>query len=197
MMLRVGLTGGIGSGKSTVSALFQQLGVPVIDADVIAHRLVEPGQPALAQLASEFGTNILKTDGSLNRAALRERVFSDPDQKRRLESLLHPLVHQQIKIETQRLNSPYCIISIPLLLETGMTDLVDRILVIDCPIAIQIERVKKRSGLSTDQVNDIIAMQASRETRLSHADDIIDNSKSAEQLADQVKKLHNLYLERS
>lgn len=196
-MLRIGLTGGIGSGKSTVSKLFHDLGAPVIDADVIAHQIVEPGQPALKQLAATFGSEFLNADGSLNRAKLRELVFSDPSQKKRLERLLHPLIRAKMAEKIAQLDSPYCIVSIPLLLETQMTDLVDRILVIDCPVATQIERVENRDGLSAEQISRIIASQVSRKTRLARADDIIDNSKPARQLAEQVKKLHNLYLKRS
>lgn len=196
-MLKIGLTGGIGSGKSTVSKLFEELGIPVIDADVIAHQIVEPGQPALKQLVQAFGERFLNADGSLNRAELRERVFSDPAQKKRLEQLLHPIIYRKIEVEIDKLNSPYCILSIPLLLETKMTSFVDRVLVIDCPIETQIERVKKRDGFSTERIRSIIASQVSRDERLSCADDIIDNSKQAAQLAEQVKKLHNLYLKRS
>ncbi|WP_031433773.1 dephospho-CoA kinase [Methylomarinum vadi] len=196
-MLRIGLTGGIGSGKSTVSKLFQKLGIPVIDADLIAHQIVEPGQPALIQLAQTFGERFLNADGRLNRAELRKLVFSEPAQKKRLEQLLHPLIYRRIEEEIEKLDSPYCILSVPLLLETKMTSLVDRVLVIDCPVETQIERVKNRDGLPNEQIRSIIASQASREERLSCADDVIDNSKPAAQLAEQVKKLHNLYLKRS
>ncbi|WP_305909198.1 dephospho-CoA kinase [Methylomarinum sp. Ch1-1] len=193
-MLRIGLTGGIGCGKSTVSKLFQQLGAPVIDADVIAHSLVTTGQPALRQLENAFGSEIINADGSLDRAALRERVFAEPAEKKKLENILHPLIYAQIEAEIRQLRAPYCIVSIPLLLETNMTTRIDRVLVIDCPVETQIARVKQRDGLSTELINRIIASQVSRDTRLSRADDIIDNSKTPRQLAEQVKKLHNLYL---
>lgn len=191
-MLKIGLTGGIGSGKSTVSKLFQDLGAPIIDADLIAHQLVEPGQPALAKLEQTF-PNIINENGSLDRAKLRDIVFSDINKKRKLENIMHPLIYAQIKSEIRKLNSHYCILAIPLLLETDMTSLVERILVIDCPVETQLQRVKKRDGLSKKQISSIIATQISREKRLSLADDIIDSSKSAPQLAEQVKKLHNLY----
>jgi dephospho-CoA kinase len=192
-MLKIGLTGGIGSGKSTVSKLFQDLAVPVIDADMIAHQLVESGQPALALLKRTF-PNIINENGSLNREKLRDIVFSDPSKKRKLENILHPLVYARIESEIRKLNSHYCILAIPLLLETDMTSLVDRVLVIDCTVETQLERVRKRDGLSKQRISSIIASQISREKRLSHADDIIENSKSASQLAEQVKKLHNLYI---
>ncbi len=193
-MLKVGLTGGIGCGKSTVTRIFADLNVPVLDADEIAHRLVEKGQPALTQIQQEFGPAILNPDGSLNRKALRDRVFSDPKQKQKLESILHPLIYQTLQTELEQLTAPYCIISIPLLFETGMTHFVDRILVVDCPVETQIERVKVRDSLPIERIQSIIDSQVSRAFRKTKADDIIDNSDTDYRLAEQVKKLHNLYL---
>jgi dephospho-CoA kinase len=193
-VFKVGLTGGIGCGKTTVGELFTELNVPVIDADNIAHHLVEPGQPALLAIRKAFGDEILKPDGSLNRAELRERVFSNPKQKQKLESILHPLVFAAIQEKIDQLNSPYCVISIPLLFETQKNQFVDRILVIDCPIEIQIARVKLRNNLADARIRSIIDSQVSREFRLKHADDVIDNSDSSNGLAEHVKKLHNLYL---
>ncbi len=194
-MLKVGLTGGIGCGKSTVAKIFADLHVPVLDADEIAHRLVEKGQPALAQIQQEFGTAILNPDGSLNRKNLRERVFSSPKQKQKLESILHPLIYKTLQAELEPLIAvPYCIISIPLLFETDMTHLVDRILVIDCPVETQIERVKVRDNLTSERIQSIIDSQVSRAFRKAKADDLIDNSVADSGLAEQVKKLHNLYL---
>lgn len=193
-MLKVGLTGGIGSGKSTVARIFSELNVPVLDADEIAHRLVEKGQPALAQIRQEFGTAILNPDGSLNRKNLRELVFSDLEQKQKLESILHPLIYKTLQAELEQLIAPYCIISIPLLFETGMAHLVDRILVIDCPVETQIERVKTRDKLTVARIQSIIDNQVSRAFRKAKADDLIDNSNADYRLAEQVKKLHNLYL---
>ncbi|MDO9268384.1 MAG: dephospho-CoA kinase [Methylobacter sp.] len=193
-MLKVGLTGGIGCGKSTVARIFADLNIPVLDADEIAHRLVEKGQPALAQIQQEFGTAILNPDGSLNRQTLREIVFSDPKQKQKLESILHPLIYKAIQADLEQLDAPYCIISIPLLFETGMTHLVDRILVIDCPVETQIERVKIRDNLTIERIQSIIDNQVSRAYRKAKADDFIDNSTTDYRLAEQVKKLHNLYL---
>ncbi|WAK02830.1 dephospho-CoA kinase [Methylobacter sp. YRD-M1] len=193
-MLKIGLTGGIGCGKTTVARLFAELGGPVIDADQIAHQLVAKGQPALAQIAQQFGADILDPDGSLNRTRLREIVFSNPSQKQKLESILHPLVYQSIQAELERLSTPYCIIAIPLLFETNMAHFVDRVLVVDCPVEIQIARVRKRDQLTLERIQSIIDSQVSRDFRKSHADDLIDNSESDYGLAEQVKKLHNLYL---
>jgi dephospho-CoA kinase len=193
-MLKIGLTGGIGCGKTTVARLFAELGSPVIDADQIAHELVAKGQPALKQIDQQFDAGILNPDGSLNRSRLREIIFSDPAQKQKLESILHPLVYQSIQAELERLNAPYCIIAIPLLFETNMTHFVDRVLVVDCPVETQIARVRKRDQLSLERIRSIIDSQVSRDVRKAHADDLIDNSESDYRLAEQVKKLHNLYL---
>ncbi len=193
-MLKVGLTGGIGCGKSTVTRIFADLNVPVLDADEIAHRLVEKGQPALAQIQREFGPAIISPDGSLDRKALRDLVFSDPKQKQKLESILHPLIYKTLQTDLEQLTAPYCIISIPLLFETGMTHVVDRILVIDCPVETQVERVKVRDSLPIERIQSIIDSQVSRAFRKTKADDLIDNSDTDYRLAEQVKKLHNLYL---
>jgi len=193
-MLKIGLTGGIGSGKSTVAKLFEDLGIPVIDADVIAHQLVELGQPALVSIAKQFGKNILTQSGSLNRERLREIIYSNATQKKNLEAILHPLVYDQIQYQIDSLSSPYCLICIPLLVETQMEHFVDRILVIDCSVEDQFSRVKNRDRLSDNRINSIIASQASRNDRLAVADDIIDNANGTQVLAEQVKKLHNLYM---
>jgi len=193
-MLKVGLTGGIGCGKSTVAEIFADLNIPVLDADQIAHSLVEKGQPALTRIQQEFGASILNPDGSLNRWHLREIVFSDLKQKQKLESILHPLIYKTLQAELEPLVAPYCIISIPLLFETDMTHLVDRILVIDCPVETQIERVKIRDNLTIERIQSIIDNQVSRAYRIAKADDLIDNSTTDYRLAEQVKKLHNLYL---
>ena len=168
-MLKIGLTGGIGCGKSTVARIFEQLKTPVIDADDIAHQLVAIGQPALAQIQQEFGTDVLNPDGSLNRKKLRELIFSDPEQKQKLESILHPLVYQSIQAELKQLNTPYCIICIPLLFETNMTRLVDRILVVDCPVETQIERIRKRDNMTIERIQSIIDSQVSRAFRKAQA----------------------------
>ncbi|MEI6335142.1 MAG: dephospho-CoA kinase [Methylococcaceae bacterium] len=193
-MLKIGLTGGIGCGKSTVANIFEQLKVPVIDADDIAHQLVAVGQPALARIALEYGSDILNTDGSLNRTRLRELVFSDAQQKQKLEAILHPLVYQAIQTELEQLTAPYCIIGIPLLFETKMTHLVDRTLVVDCSVETQLERLQKRDAMTIASIQAIIDSQVSRAFRKAHADDLIDNSKTDDRLAEAVKKLHNFYL---
>lgn len=193
-MLKIGLTGGIGCGKSTVARIFEQLKTPVIDADEIAHQLVAIGQPALAQIQQDFGTRVFKQDGSLDRKKLSEIVFSDPKQKQKLESILHPLVYQFIQAKIKQLNTPYCIICIPLIFETNMTRLVDRILVVDCSVETQIERVRKRDNMAIERIQSIINSQVSRAFRKAHTNDLIDNSVTDDRLAEEVKKLHNLYL---
>ncbi|MGZ5016221.1 MAG: dephospho-CoA kinase [Methylobacter sp.] len=193
-MLKVGLTGGIGCGKSTVAKIFANFNIPVLDADEIAHRLVEKGQPALDQIQHEFGAAILNPSGSLNRQRLRDIVFSDLKLKQKLESILHPLVYKTLQAELEQLTAPYCIISIPLLFETNMAGFVDRILVIDCPVETQIERVKMRDNLTIERIQSIIDNQVSRAYRKAKAEDLIDNSTTDYRLAEQVKKLHNLYL---
>lgn len=193
-MLKVGLTGGIGSGKSTVTQLFSELGASIIDADEISRDLVKIGQPALALIGREFGADILTADGNLDRAKLKNKIFTDPDAKQQLEAILHPLVFQNMATKLAQLDRPYAIISVPLLVETGKTDWVDRVLVIDCPVITQIERVQQRDHLSPDQIQAIIANQATRAARLGYADDLIDNSSDTAALAHQVKKLHNFYL---
>jgi dephospho-CoA kinase len=193
-MLKIGLTGGIGSGKTSATQLFSHFNIPVIDADVIAHQITQPGQSALKSIAERFGSQVLNADASLNREYLRTLVFSDPAKKQVLEAMLHPLIYAQMAAQVAQLNVAYCVICIPLLIETQKTDLADRILVIDCPVELQVERVKNRSQLSDAQIGAIIAAQASRTQRLAIADDVIDNSKSSAHLAEQVKKLHNSYL---
>jgi len=196
-MLKIGLTGGIGCGKSTVARIFEQLKTPVIDADEIAHQLVAIGQPALAQIRQDFGTVVFKPDGSLDRKKLSEIVFSDPKQKQKLESILHPLVYEAIQAalnQLNQLNKSYCIISIPLIFETNMTHLVDRILVVDCSVETQIKRVRKRDNMAIERIQSIIDSQVSRAFRKAHTNDLIDNSVTDDRLAEEVKKLHNLYL---
>lgn len=193
-MLKIGLTGGIGCGKSTVAGLFTQLNVPVIDADDIAHQLVAVGQPALELIQQAFGVDSLCADGSLNRNTIRELVFNDPRQKQKLEAIIHPLVYQTIEAQLALLNTPYCILSIPLLFETNKADFVHRVLVVDCPVETQIERVVARDHLTVERVQSIIDSQVSRAFRTAGAHDIIDNTKTDTELAKHVEKLHNLYL---
>jgi len=198
-MLKIGLTGGIGCGKSTVARIFSELDVPVIDADEVARRLVTVGQPALFEIRRFFGAGIMNQDGALDRAALREIIFSDADKRQELEAILHPLIYQTIQADIEQLveqaSTAYCVICLPLLFETGKAaGFIDRILVIDCPVEEQMARVSKRDYLTTGRIQSIIDSQVSRAFRLSHADDVIDNSKTDDGLAERVKKLHNLYL---
>ena len=193
-MLIIGLTGGIGSGKSTVEALFKQLGVPVIDADDVGKSLVTPGSPTLNDIANQFGSSVLNPNGSLNRGALREIIFTDPKAKKQLEAILHPAILDEMLKQAQHINASYCILSIPLLFESGQNCHVTRTLVVDCPVELQKERAAKRDGLSLAQIDAIITSQASRETRLAQADDVIDNSRSLDELNEQITALHNKFL---
>jgi len=193
-MLKIGLTGGIGCGKSTVARLFAEQNIPVIDADEISHQLVSKGQPALNQIVLEFGQSIIKEDGTLDRGQLKNLIFSDRKYKQKLEAILHPLIYQAIQSAISKLNTSYCIICIPLLIETDWTDSVDRVLVVDCPVETQIDRVRNRDQLPIEKIQAILENQVSRSVRLSKADDIINNSEIETGLAEQVKKLHNLYL---
>lgn len=193
-MLVIGLTGGIGSGKSTVASLFQKLGAPVYDADVEARRLVAPGQATLRELTREFGSQLLQPDGTLDRAKLRTLAFSDPDQRRRLESILHPPIRAALQQHVAATNAAYCILVIPLLFESGQRDLVGRVLVVDAPEDQQIARTLARSGLERAMVERIMAAQWSRTQRLTHADDVIANTGSVEDLRLQVEHLHHCYM---
>lgn len=193
-MLKIGLTGGIGCGKSTVCQRFAEFGVPIIDADLIARQLVEPGCTALQQIADVFGAEMLNADGGLNRGKLREAVFADSAKKQRLDAIMHPLVYQRIAADVGGLQAHYCVIAVPLLLESKNPYAVDRVLVIDCAEERQIERVIIRDKLSRPQVEAIIASQMPRMQRLARADDVIDNNGGPEWLAEQVKNLHNSYL---
>lgn len=194
-MLRIGLTGGIGSGKSTVCRLFAELGVPIIDADDIAHALVAPGQPALARLTAAFGPEIIDPQGNLNRALLRKRIFNDRKELHRLELILHPLILNRMHRQLERLESSYVIIAIPLLLEKGWQSEVDRILVVDADETLQLERTIKRDSISEEAVKRIMLTQVSRQQRLDAADDIIHNDGELDALRLQVEYLHGRYLE--
>ncbi|WP_347988191.1 dephospho-CoA kinase [Methylomonas sp. AM2-LC] len=193
-MLKIGLTGGIGTGKSTVCKLFESLGIKTFDADIIARQLVEPGMPTLNLLENTFGADIIQADGTLHRAKLRELIFSDQIKKKQLEDIMHPLIYAKIAEETENASGHYCVVAVPLLMETQKTDLFDRILVIDCSKEIQLERVIRRNKLSREQVLAIIDSQISREQRLTLADDVIENSSSLSRLAEQIKRLHNSYI---
>jgi dephospho-CoA kinase len=195
--LVIGLTGGIGSGKTTVANGFEKLGVPLIDADLIARELVEPGQVALEEIRAVFGAECLTKEGRLDRAHIRERIFADDSLRQRLEAILHPEIRKRIKALIAGVKAAYCIVVIPLLLETGQNDLVDRILVIDAPEKEQIKRVAARDKLSHNAIIKIMNTQADRETRLAAADDIIVNSSDLETLTNHIQSLHRRYLELS
>jgi len=192
--LVVGLTGGIGSGKTTVANGFSKLGVPVIDTDQLAHELVEPGQIALDEIISTFGPEALTTDGRLDRDYMRQQIFSDPARKSQLEAILHPKIRQHIRALLSDIRAPYCILVIPLLLETRQTDLVDRILVIDSPEKEQLIRVAARDRLSDNDIMAIMASQADRNTRLAAADDIIVNDQDITALTCHIQELHKHYM---
>ncbi|MDH5191445.1 MAG: dephospho-CoA kinase [Gammaproteobacteria bacterium] len=194
-MLVIGLTGGIGSGKSAVCHLFEKLGVPIVDADVISHELTQPDQPAVQKIIDEFGSDVLDASGALDRAKLRQIVFSDPKKRFELESILHPLVLVEIHTRIQAMDAPYCIVCIPLLLETEMTENIDRILVVDSPEALQISRTQARDNLSPDEIKQIMSAQASRAERLKAANDVIINDSDMANLEKQVTVLHKTYLE--
>jgi dephospho-CoA kinase len=193
-MLIIGLTGGVGSGKSTVSRLFEALGVPVIDADLVAREVVEPGEPALEEITAHFGSRILTPEGTLDRGKLREMVFADGEMRKELESILHPRIRARMEEHLGALDAPYAILSIPLLVETGRSDRVNRILVVDSPDETRIERACRRDGISRERAQSILNAQCSRAERLAVADDVIDNSGPPEDLEKQVKDLHRMYL---
>lgn len=193
----IGITGGIGSGKTSATNIFQSLGVPVIDADVISRNLVKDGQPALKEIVDEFGKNILDNEGELRRDVMRERVFNDADARARLESIIHPKVSTEIRKQLDEVDYPYCIISSPLLLEAQSDLPVNRILVIDTHEENQLERASKRDGTSKEAIRKILASQASRKERMDKADDVIVNNSDLDYLENQVNELHHHYLKLS
>ncbi len=192
-MLRIGLTGGIGSGKSTVANLFAARGVPVIDADVIARELVAPGQPALAEIIASFGTDCMDAEGQLDRARLRKRVFGDAAQRERLEAILHPRIHAAMTEWTAAQSTAYALLVIPLLFESGQHDLVDRVLVVDVPVELQRARVAARDHWSDEQIDAVLAAQVPRDQRIDGADDVIANSGDVDALEQLVDALHQRY----
>ena len=196
-MLIVGLTGGIGSGKSAASSIFEELGILVVDADVVAREVVEPGKPALATIAKQFGADILEESGKLNRTKLREIIFSDPNAKRWLEALLHPIIRSEIIRKLAQAESPYAILVSPLLFETDQHTLCTRTLLIDAPEELQIERASKRDDSSIDGIKKIIAVQMPRNIKQKHADDIILNDNNEQHLERMVDSQHQRYLELS
>lgn len=192
-MLIIGLTGGIGSGKSTVANLFAELGVPIIDTDIIARQVVEPGQPALVEITQVFGPDILTADGGLDRPVLRRIIFGDTGKRKALEAILHPRIQEEMLRQAAQLHAPYCIFVIPLLVEAGQQHLVDRILVVDCDDDLRRQRLKSRDSMSDSEIDRAFAAQASREQRLAAASDTIGNDDNIEQLRTQVQRLHGRY----
>lgn len=191
----VALTGGIGSGKSTVAESFARYGVSIVDADIIARQVVAPGEPALDELSKRFGASIILADGSLNRPALREIIFKNSVEKEWVNQLLHPIIHARTQRLIGQANTPYVLWVVPLLIENGLQKQANRILVVDVDPQIQLARTMQRDGISRQQAESIIAAQVSREKRLACADDIIDNSGDPETIEPRVAQLHRCYLE--
>ena len=195
MRYTVALTGGIGSGKSTVANAFADLGINIIDADIIARQVVEPGTPAFKAIAEHFGSEVIATDGSLQRRILRERIFSDPDEKKWLNALLHPLIQQETQRQFQQATSPYLLWVVPLLVENALYKKADRVLVVDVTPETQLRRTMQRDDVTREHVEQILAAQATREARLAVADDVIDNNGAPDAIVSDVARLHALYLQ--
>ena len=191
--LVVGLTGGVASGKSAVSQAFAALGVPVVDTDVLARELVEPGTPALAAIRAHFGPGILDDAGQLQRRRLREHIFADPDAKTALEAILHPRICAAVDDRLAALAAPYALVVIPLLVETGQQQRVDRVLVVDVPEAVQLQRLCMRDGVDRTLAERMLRAQADRSARLAAADDILPNTGSLKELQNAVRQLHLNY----
>ncbi len=194
-MFILGLTGGIGSGKSAASAYFRDQGIVVVDADIVAREVVEPGQPALLAIEERYGSEALLDDGTLNRAWLRAKVFAEPDERKWLESQTHPRIRDSIIAQLKAATSPYVILESPLLFESGQSELVARTLVIDVPEELQVTRACSRDGNEEEQIRRIIAAQMPRSERLQRADDAVDNSGNLEALYSQLAPLHQSYLQ--
>lgn len=190
----VGLTGGIGSGKTTVANLFAAFGISLVDADIVARAVVAPGQPALMAIAEHFGADYILADGNLNRALLRQAIFSDGAAKIWLDQLLHPLIRQQIITQLQQATSAYVLLVAPLLIENGLTALIDQLLVVDLEPSTQVIRTTQRDQVSSEQVMSIMAAQCDRARRLALADQIIHNDQGPEALPQKVAELHQIYL---
>ncbi len=192
-MLRVGLTGGIGSGKTTVAEFFAALGVPVIDTDELARDVVRRNEPAHKEIVQRFGSDMFDDDGALNRAKMRQLIFRDPLKRKALETILHPRIRDATRKRLAEVDAPYVVVVVPLLVETGFDDLVDRILVVDCDEALQVQHVISRNGLTPEDIRRIMAAQLSRTERLAHADDVLDNNGDRSQLQQAVTRLHERY----
>lgn len=195
MRYTVALTGGIGSGKSTVASAFADLGINVIDADIIARQVVEPGQPALMAIAEHFGSVLIAPDGSLQRRMLRERIFASPEEKSWLNALLHPLIQQETRRQFQQATSPYVLWVVPLLVENALYKQANRVLVVDVTPETQLLRTMQRDDVTREHAEQILAAQATREARLAVADDVIDNNGAPDAIASDVARLHARYLQ--
>ena len=191
--LRIGLTGGIASGKSTVAEMFSELGIPIIDTDVIARQVVMPGQPALEELRERFGQSVIDTDGNLDRAAMRKIVFADEEARRELEAILHPRIGAETRRQSESADGPYQLIVVPLLAQSALLDFVDRVLVVDCDEELQVQRLLVRDAETIDQAQRMLAAQSSRSERLSIADDVIDNSGDLRSTRTAVTQLDRMY----
>ena len=194
-MLRIGLTGGVASGKSTVASLFAAHGAAVLDTDQIAREIVEPGKPALAALVQALGGGILDRDGRLDRGALRKRLFADESTRRRVEAILHPEILEELERQSNAARGPYQVFVIPLLVEGHLERVVDRILVVDCPEEVQVRRLMARDGETRESALGMLRAQASRKERLAVADDVVDNGGDSEALPGQVAALDRKYRE--
>ena len=193
--LIVGLTGGIASGKSLVGAMFVKLGASLIDTDVVAREVVARGEPGLAAVAAEFGPGVLLPSGEINRPALRSLVFADDAKRRQLEAVLHPLIRSRTRAKLAELAAPYALVAVPLLVETGFGELVDRVLVVDSPEAAQLERLMRRDAIPRPEALAMLRAQVDRATRLKAAHDVIDNSGTPDATRRQVELLHRRYLD--
>lgn len=191
--LRIGLTGGIASGKTTVADLFADLGAAVVDTDVIAREVVQPGQPALEEIRAEFGAAVIAKDGTLDRGSMRQLVFADDQARQRLEAILHPRIGEETLRQAQAARGDYTIIVVPLLVNSALRQAVDRVLVVDCDEATQIRRLLERDAESEEQARSILAAQSSRAERLAIADDVIENSSTLEDLRAAVSAFHDRY----
>ena len=194
-MMIIGLTGGIGSGKSTVADLFADLGVPIIDTDIIAREIVDIGKPAYHAIIDKFGSEILTTSKELDRAALKQRIVNDEHQRKILEAILHPRIFENVETQLQQLNSNYCIVVIPLLVEkSSYSNILDRVLVIDTPESEQIRRVSRRDNMDKLTIEKLISIQATRNKRLAAADDVIINDKGLNELQAATLQIHDKYM---